>query len=96
MKKVSFTEMKKGSREDYLFLDKYEKDFRDEYMNVVKLRLGMWMGLYEKTKVEKLIDIFFYNSGSNRRKAFATMLIDREAVDTTRMSLPCCCLIDCC
>ena len=27
MKKVSFTEMKKGTKEDYLFLDKYEKDF---------------------------------------------------------------------
>ena len=27
MKKVSFTEMKKGTKEDYLFLDKHEKDF---------------------------------------------------------------------
>ncbi len=27
MKKVSFTEMKKGTKDDYLFLDKYEKDF---------------------------------------------------------------------
>ena len=27
MKKVSFTEMKKGSKEDYLLLDKNEKDF---------------------------------------------------------------------
>ena len=27
MKKVSFTEMKKGSKEDYLFLDKIEKKF---------------------------------------------------------------------
>ena len=27
MKKVSFTEMKKGTKEDYLLLDKNEKDF---------------------------------------------------------------------
>ena len=27
MKKVSFKEMKKGTKEDYLFLDKNEKDF---------------------------------------------------------------------
>ena len=27
MKKVSFTEMKHGTKEDYLILDKHEKDF---------------------------------------------------------------------
>ena len=27
MKKVSFTEMKNGSKEDYQLLEKYEKDF---------------------------------------------------------------------
>jgi len=27
MKKVSFTEMKKGTKDDYLFLDKHEKDY---------------------------------------------------------------------
>ncbi len=30
MKKVSFTEMKKGTKEDYLFLDKHEKDFANK------------------------------------------------------------------
>ena len=30
MKKVSFTEMKKGTRKDYLFLDKHEKDFANK------------------------------------------------------------------
>ncbi len=30
MKKVSFTEMKKGTKEDYLFLDKHEKDFANQ------------------------------------------------------------------
>ena len=30
MKKVSFTEMKKGTKKDYLFLDKQEKDFANK------------------------------------------------------------------
>ena len=30
MKKVSFTEMKKGTKADYLFLDKHEKDFANK------------------------------------------------------------------
>ena len=30
MKKVSFTEMKKGTKEAYLFLDKHEKDFANK------------------------------------------------------------------
>ena len=30
MKKVSFTEMKNGTKDDYLFLDKYEKDFANK------------------------------------------------------------------
>ena len=30
MKKVSFTEMKKGTKEDYLFLDRHEKDFANK------------------------------------------------------------------
>ena len=30
MKKVSFTEMKEGTKKDYLFLDKHEKDFANK------------------------------------------------------------------
>ena len=30
MKKVSFTEMKEGTKEDYLFLDEHEKNFADK------------------------------------------------------------------
>jgi len=30
MKKVSFTEMKKGTKEDYLFLDRQEKNFANK------------------------------------------------------------------
>ncbi len=37
MKKVSFTEMKKGTKEDYLFLDKHEKDFANKTAERIKL-----------------------------------------------------------
>ena len=30
MKKVSFTEMKDGTKEDYLFLDKHEKNLQNK------------------------------------------------------------------
>ena len=30
MKKVSFTEMKNGTKDDYLFLDKHEKKYADK------------------------------------------------------------------
>ena len=30
MKKVSFTQMKNGTKEDYLFLDKHEKKYASE------------------------------------------------------------------
>ena len=33
MKKVKFTEMKKGSKEDYLFLNKLEKKFIEDILN---------------------------------------------------------------
>ena len=38
MKKVSFTEMKNGTKEDYQLLEKYEKDFErktaDRILNI--------------------------------------------------------------
>ena len=37
MKKVSFTEMRNGTKEDYLLLDKHEKDFeRDTADRILK------------------------------------------------------------
>ena len=42
MKKVSFTEMKKGTKEDYLFLDKYEKNFAKKTANrLLKFMSGL-------------------------------------------------------
>ena len=42
MKKVSFTEMKNGTKEDYLFLDKHEKDFADKTAErIIKFMEGL-------------------------------------------------------
>ncbi len=32
MKKVNFTEMKNGTKEDYQLLEKYEKDFEEKLL----------------------------------------------------------------
>ena len=40
MKKVSFTEMKKGTKEDYLFLDKHEKNFANKTNNEICSYIG--------------------------------------------------------
>ena len=45
MKKVSFTEMKNGTKEDYLFLDKLEKD----YVSKTGDRIIKYLHSYEKT-----------------------------------------------
>ena len=42
MKKVSFTEMKNGTKEDYLFLDKHEKDFASKTADrILKFMSGL-------------------------------------------------------
>ena len=42
MKKVSFTEMKNGTKEDYLFLDKHEKDFASKKADrILRIMAGL-------------------------------------------------------
>ena len=42
MKKVSFTEMRNGTKEDYLFLDKHEKDFASKTADrILKFMSGL-------------------------------------------------------
>ena len=42
MKKVSFTEMKHGTKEDYLFLDKHEKKYVGETADrILKFMSGL-------------------------------------------------------
>ena len=65
MKKVNSTEMKHGTKEDYLLLEKHEKDFEREtqtYMdgessedmwNYIDLKLYTTLLHYDKTKQDK-------------------------------------------
>ena len=55
MKKVSFTEMKKGTKEDYLFLDKHEKDFASKTADrLLKFMAGLTETLegYQVSRLE--------------------------------------------
>ena len=55
MKKVSFTEMKKGTREDYLFLDKHEKKYVDNTAErIIKFMSGLTETLegYQVSRLE--------------------------------------------
>ena len=55
MKKVSFTEMKNGTQEDYLFLDKHEKDFASKTADrILKFMSGLTETLegYQVSRLE--------------------------------------------
>ena len=55
MKKVQFTEMKKGTKEEYLFLDKREKKYASETADrILKLMSGLNQSLegYQVTRLE--------------------------------------------
>tara|TARA_Y100001970_G_scaffold101398_1_gene127339 strand:- start:194 stop:688 length:495 start_codon:yes stop_codon:yes gene_type:complete len=55
MKKVSFTEMKKGTKEDYLFLDKHEKNFASKTADrILKFMSGLTETLegYQVSRLE--------------------------------------------
>ena len=55
MKKVSFTEMKSGTKEDYLFLDKHEKDFASKTADrIIKFMSGLTKTLegYQVSRLE--------------------------------------------
>ena len=55
MKKVQFTEMKKGTKEEYLFLDKYEKKYASETADrILKFMSGLNQTLegYQVTRLE--------------------------------------------
>ena len=55
MKKVSFTEMKNGTKEDYLFLDKHEKNFASKTADrILKFMSGLTETLegYQVSRLE--------------------------------------------
>ena len=55
MKKVSFTEMKKGTKEDYLFLDEHEKKYAGQTADrILKFMSGLTETLegYQVSRLE--------------------------------------------
>ena len=81
MKKVSFTEMKNGSKDDYLFLDKYEKNFAnktadrimDFMSNLTKTLKG-----YQISRLEHSLQSATraYKNGESEEMIVATLLHD--------------------
>ena len=81
MKKVSFTEMKNGTKQDYLFLDKKERDFANktaerilEFMsNLTKTLEG-----YQISRLEHSLQSATraYNNGESEEMVVATLLHD--------------------
>ena len=76
MKKVSFTEIKNGTREDYLFLDKHEKDFASKTADrILKFMSGLTETLegYQVSRLEHSLQSATraYNNGENEEMIVA-------------------------
>ena len=54
MKKVSFTEMKNGTKEDYVLLDKHEKDFERKTADRILKFISSLNNTLEVYKVSRL------------------------------------------
>ena len=81
MKKVSFTEMKKGTKEDYLFLDKHEKNFADKTAErILKFMSNLTETLegYQVSRLEHSLQSATraYNNNENEEMVVAALLHD--------------------
>tara|TARA_Y100000748_G_scaffold241959_1_gene206171 strand:- start:102 stop:659 length:558 start_codon:yes stop_codon:yes gene_type:complete len=81
MKKVSFTEMKNGTKEDYLFLDKHEKDFASKTADrIIKYMSGLTETLegYQVSRLEHSLQSASraYKNKENEEMIVATLLHD--------------------
>ena len=81
MKKVSFTEMKKGTKEDYLFLDKHEKNFASKTADrLLKFMSGLTETLegYQISRLEHSLQSATraYNSGESEEMIVAALIHD--------------------
>ena len=81
MKKVSFIEMKKGTKEDYLFLDKHEKDFAGKTAErILKFMSNLTETLegYQITRLEHSLQAATraYKNGEDEEMVVATLLHD--------------------
>jgi predicted HD phosphohydrolase len=81
MKKVSFTEMKKGTKEDYLFLDKHEKNFASKTADrLLKFMSGLTETLegYQVSRLEHSLQSASraHNNGESEEMVVAALLHD--------------------
>ena len=81
MKKVSFTEMKNGTKDDYLFLDKHEKDFANETAErILKFMSNLTETLegYQISRLEHSLQSATraFNNGESEEMIVATLLHD--------------------
>ena len=81
MKKVSFTEMKKGTKEDYLFLDRHEKNFAsktaDRILNFMS-NLTETLEGYQVSRLEHSLQSATraYKNGESEEMVVAALLHD--------------------
>ena len=81
MKKVSFTEMKNGTKEDYLFLDKHEKDFASKTADrILKFMSGLTETLegYQVSRLDHSLQSATraHRNGESEEMVVATLLHD--------------------
>ncbi len=81
MKKVSFTEMKKGTKDDYLFLEKHEKNFADKTADrILKFMSGLTETLegYQVSRLEHSLQSATraYRNGESEEMVVAALLHD--------------------
>ena len=81
MKKVSFTEMKNGTKEDYLFLDKHEKNFSNKTAErIIEFMSNLTETLegYQVSRLEHSLQSATraYNSNESEEMVVATLLHD--------------------
>ena len=81
MKKVSFTEMKKGTKDDYLFLDRHEKDFASKTADRILRFLSNLTETLEGYQISRLEHSLqsatrAYKNGEDEEMVVATLLHD--------------------
>ena len=81
MKKVSFTEMKNGTKDDYLFLDRHEKNFASKTADrILKFMSGLTKTLegYQISRLEHSLQSATraYNNGESEEMVVAALLHD--------------------
>ena len=81
MKKVSFTQMKNGTKDDYLFLDKHEKNFANKTAErILKFMSNLTETLegYQVSRLEHSLQSATraYRSGESEEMVVAALLHD--------------------